>query len=54
MMIRIILWDVDGTLLDFYAAEREAIRSLFSRFGLGECTDAMLQGYSKINKGYWE
>lgn len=54
MMIRIILWDVDGTLLDFYAAEREAIRSLFSRFGLGECTDAMLQRYSKINKGYWE
>ncbi|MBQ9991635.1 MAG: YjjG family noncanonical pyrimidine nucleotidase [Lachnospiraceae bacterium] len=53
-MIKVILWDVDGTLLDFHVAEREAIRSLFLEFGLGECTDAMLGRYSKINKGYWE
>lgn len=53
-MIRVILWDVDGTLLDFHAAEREAIRTLFQRFGLGECTDEMLRAYSQINKEYWE
>lgn len=52
-MTKVILWDVDGTLLDFHAAERAAIRELFHRFHLGECTDAMLQRYSKINKTYW-
>ena len=53
-MIHTILWDVDGTLLDFHAAEREAIRALFERFGLGECTDDMLRRYSAINDGYWK
>ncbi len=53
-MIHTILWDVDGTLLDFHAAEREAIKTLFRRFELGECSDEMLQKYSAINKAYWE
>ena len=53
-MIQVILWDVDGTLLDFHAAEKAAIRKLFGQFGLGECTDEMLQRYSKINRTYWE
>jgi len=53
-MINTILWDVDGTLLDFLAAEREAIKSLFHRFNLGECSDDMLMQYSAINKSYWE
>lgn len=48
-----ILWDVDGTLLDFGAAEEAAIRSLFADFGLGLCTDAMLARYSEINRNYW-
>ena len=53
-MIRVILWDIDGTLLDFAAAEREAIRGCFSTFGLGECTDEMLARYSVINRQHWE
>lgn len=53
-MITTILWDVDGTLLDFDAAERAAIRALFQKYGLGECTDAMLKRYSEINDGFWE
>ena len=28
-MITTLLWDVDGTLLDFIAAEKAAIRKLF-------------------------
>jgi len=52
-MIRTILWDVDGTLLDFAAAERAAILTCFERFGLGECTDEMLARYSAINQSYW-
>ena len=50
----VILWDVDGTLLDFLTAERAAICSLFREFGLGECTDEMIGRYSRINKRYWE
>ena len=53
-MIDTILWDVDGTLLDFGAAERAAIRTLFAEFGLGRCTDAMLARYSEINTGFWQ
>lgn len=52
-MIQVILWDVDGTLLDFHSAEAAAIRALFQKFGLGTCTDAMLADYSTINAGYW-
>lgn len=52
--IKVILWDIDGTLLDFKAAEREAIRSCFAHFGLGICSDEMLQTYSKINDAYWK
>ena len=52
-MIKVILWDVDGTLLDFHSAESAAIRALFLKFGLGTCTDAMLADYSTINAGFW-
>lgn len=50
----VILWDVDGTLMDFLTAEKAAICSLFREFGLGECTDEMVCRYSRINKRYWE
>ena len=50
----ILLWDVDGTLLDFHAAENIGIRSLFVAFGLGECTDEMIALYSAINANYWK
>jgi len=53
-MIKVILWDVDGTLLDFLKAEYEAIKTCFEIFHLGECTDEMVARYSGINKKYWE
>lgn len=53
-MIKVILWDVDGTLLDFLKAEHAAIRKCFEIFQLGECTDEMIARYSVINKKYWE
>lgn len=53
-MIDTVLWDVDGTLLDFDAAERAAIRTLFTEFELGECTDEMLARYHEINVGFWQ
>lgn len=53
-MIKTLLWDIDGTLLDFSKAEEYGIRKCFDIFGLGECTDEMLLRYSKINRKYWE
>lgn len=53
-MIKVILWDMDGTLLDFEKAEYQAIRKCFEIFGLGECTSEMIRRYSVINKKYWE
>ena len=48
-MIKTLLWDVDGTLLDFHAAESAAVKHLFREFGLGECTDTMVSRYSAMN-----
>lgn len=53
-MIKTILWDVDRTLLDFDAAERAAIQSLFVEFGLGECSEGQVARYSVLNMKYWE
>ena len=54
MAVKAILWDVDGTLLDFAAAEKAAVQKLFIEFGLGECTDGMVARYSAINDAYWK
>lgn len=53
-MISTILWDVDGTLLDFIAAEKAAIKTLFGEFNFGQCSDEMIKRYSEINKTYWQ
>ncbi|MCR5153510.1 MAG: YjjG family noncanonical pyrimidine nucleotidase [Lachnospiraceae bacterium] len=52
--IKFILWDVDGTLLDFISAETVALRACFKDFGFGECTDSMKKEYEVINRKYWE
>ena len=53
-MYKYILWDIDGTVLDFHAAERNAIKTLFVKFNMGFCTDEMLKMYSGINAKYWQ
>ncbi|MBE6934193.1 MAG: noncanonical pyrimidine nucleotidase, YjjG family [Ruminococcaceae bacterium] len=53
-MYKYLLWDIDGTILDFAAAEAAAIRALFAKYGLGDCTEEMLGQYIKINRKYWQ
>ena len=53
-MYQYLLWDIDGTVLDFLASEAHAIRALFQKYGLGACSDDMLRQYSAINVQYWE
>ncbi len=49
-----LLWDIDGTVLNFLAAEAYAIRFLFKKYNIGECSDEMLKLYSAINVKYWQ
>lgn len=53
-MFKVILWDIDGTLLDFLKAEHAAFNKCFEVLNLGKCTDEMIARYSKINRKYWE
>ena len=48
-----ILFDADGTLLDFHRCEREAVAEAFSCLGI-EVTNKMLDDYSKINDSLWK
>lgn len=53
-MIKVILWDIDGTLLNFLKAENYAIKKCFSELNICECDDALVEEYSAINKKHWE
>lgn len=53
-MIKYLLWDVDGTLLDFLTAERHSLSNTFRHFGLGDCSDEKCRQYSAINLKYWQ
>lgn len=53
-MIQVILWDIDGTLLNFLAAERAAMRGCFAQFHMGELSDGQIARYSAVNTRYWQ
>lgn len=53
-MIKAILWDLDGTLMDFKISEKTSLKRTFVHFGLPECDDETVEVYSKINQSYWE
>jgi len=53
-MIKVVLWDIDGTLLDFLPAQSYAMRKCFDIFEMGVCTDEMIARYEAINTKYWE
>lgn len=53
-MYKYLLWDIDGTVLDFLASEEYAIRTLFEKYNIGKCSDEQLKLYSKINTKYWQ
>jgi 2-haloacid dehalogenase len=48
-----ILWDVDGTLLDFLYAQRLCMQNCFKAFGHG-ISEEQLERYSAINDSYWK
>ena len=51
-MIKAVLWDVDGTLLNFKKAQYEALYKCFNCFN-EHLDDEMVNVYDHINHGYW-
>ncbi len=49
----IILWDVDGTLLDFHRSERWALEEVFCSYGM-QIDDAIYKAFYEINLEYWK
>ena len=48
-----ILWDVDGTLLDFIYSQRHALTKCFQTIG-HEINEEILNRYSAINDSFWK
>ncbi len=48
-----VLWDVDGTLLDFLYSQRCAITRAFHSVGR-EITQEQIERYSQINESFWK
>lgn len=51
-MIRAVLWDIDGTLLNFKKAQYVALYKCFEYFN-EHLDDEMVNAYDHINHGYW-
>lgn len=49
---KLILWDIDDTLLDFGASEKVALEKCFHGHGIS-LTPEDVAVYSKINRDYW-
>ncbi len=52
-MISTLLWDVDGTLLDFERSERHALAKCLKNIGVN-ADEGMIRRYSGINLGLWK
>lgn len=52
MKFDVVLWDMDGTLLDFKVAQKEAITQVFRSIHK-PLTDDIIDLYSRINESYW-
>ena len=49
----VLLWDVDGTLLDFEYSQRYSIQKCIEEIGVSP-TEEMIQRYAIINDGWWK
>lgn len=53
-MIKVILWDIDGTLLNFKIAEETAFFGCCKELQIENATKEMLARYTQINHRYWQ
>ena len=53
-MIKTLLWDVDGTLLDFKKSEEVSLIKALNSIGVENVTNELIETYSEINLGFWK
>lgn len=53
-MLKVILFDIDNTLLSFDGFVKETMKSGFEKFGIGPYQDEMFQTFTQINSGLWQ
>lgn len=53
-MIKVILFDIDNTLLDFDAYVKQTLKSGFEHFNLGKYQDWMFDKFTTINISLWK
>lgn len=51
---KLVLWDLDATILDPIEPEKNSIRRCFEFFGFGECPNELLDIYHQVNISWWE
>lgn len=51
-MFKTVLWDIDGTLLNFEKAEDKSLKELFEKYGI-DFDEQTLEDYKLINRQYW-
>ena len=52
-MIKNLLFDLDDTLFDFHASEKESLKDTLIHFGI-EPTEPAMALYSEVNRGQWK
>ncbi len=53
IMIKNLLFDLDDTLFDFHASEKESLKDTLLHFGI-EPTEEVTSLYSEVNSGQWK
>lgn len=53
-MIKVIMFDIDNTLLSFDGYVKSTMKSGFEYFGLGEYNDGMFEVFTRVNGGLWK
>lgn len=49
-----ILWDIDGTLLNFHKAERTSLIECLKNIGFNGCDEEFITRYRELNLSYWK
>lgn len=52
-MIKVILFDIDNTLLSFSEYVKQTMKTGFEKFGIATYKDEMFSVFNKINSGLW-
>ena len=52
-MLKVILFDIDNTLLSFDAYVKETMKTGFEKFGIGTYKEEMFDTFTVVNTGLW-